>query len=101
MVLMALSSIASEQTQGTTSTMAKAKQLLDYLATHPDATIRFRASDMILNIHSDALYLSETKAHSRACSHFFFTGWSPKDGDPIKLNGACFTLCTILRFFVA
>jgi hypothetical protein len=31
-VLMALSSIASEQTQGTTNTMAKAKQLLDYLA---------------------------------------------------------------------
>ena len=40
-VLMALSSIASEQTRGTTNTMAKAKQLLDYLATHLDATIRF------------------------------------------------------------
>jgi hypothetical protein len=49
-VLMALSSIASEQTRGTTNTMAKAKQLLDYLATHPDATIRFRASDMVLNV---------------------------------------------------
>jgi hypothetical protein len=99
-VLMALSSIASEQTRGTMNTMAKAKQLLDYLATHPDATIRFRASDMILNVHSDASYLSETKAHSRACGHFFM-GWSPKDGDPIKLNGAFFTLCTILRFVVA
>jgi hypothetical protein len=40
-ILMALSSIASEQTRGTTNAMAKAKQLLDYLATHPDATIRF------------------------------------------------------------
>ncbi len=40
-VLMALSSIASEQTRGTTNTMVKAKQLLDYLASHPDATIRF------------------------------------------------------------
>jgi hypothetical protein len=40
-ILMALSSIASEQTRGTTNTMAKAKQLLDYLATHPDRTIRF------------------------------------------------------------
>ena len=38
-VLMALSSIAIKQTKGTTSTMAKAKQLLDYLATHPNATI--------------------------------------------------------------
>jgi hypothetical protein len=40
-VLMALSSITSEQTRGTTNTMAKAKELLDYLAMHPDATIRF------------------------------------------------------------
>ncbi len=99
-VLMALSSIASEQTRGTTNTMAKAKQLLDYLATHPDATIRFQASDMVLNVHSDASYLSETKAHSHACGHFFM-GWLPKDGDPIKLNGAFFTLCTILCFVVA
>jgi len=83
MVLIALSSIASEQTRGTTNMMAKAKQLLDYLATHPDATIRFRASDMILNVHLDASYLLETKAHSRACGHFFI-GWSPKDGDLIN-----------------
>jgi hypothetical protein len=97
---MALSSITSKQTKGTTNTMDKAKQLLDYLATHPDATIRFRASDMILNIHSDALYLSKANAQSRACSHFFM-GWVPMDRDPIKLNGAFFTLCTILRFVVA
>ncbi len=99
-VLMALSSIASKQTQGMTNTMAKAKQLLYYLAMHPNATIRFRASDMVLNIPSDAPYLSETKAHSRACSHFFM-GWSPKNGDPIKLNGEFFTLCTVLHFVVA
>ncbi len=65
-VLMALSSIASKQTRGTTNTMAKAKQLLDYLATHPDATIRFRASDMILNVHLDTSYLSETHIAMRA-----------------------------------
>jgi hypothetical protein len=70
-VLMALSSIAIEQSkQGTTNTMEKAKQLLDYLATYTDATIRFRASDMIMNVHSDASYLSESDARSRACGHF-------------------------------
>ena len=99
-VLMALSSIAIEQSKGTTSTMEKAKQLLDYLATYPDATIRFRASDMIMNVHSDASYLSEANARSRACGHFFM-GWTPTDGDPIRLNGAFFTLCAILRFVVA
>ncbi len=56
-VLMALISIASKQTRGTINMMAKAKQLLDYLATHPDVTIWFQASDMILNIHSDTSLL--------------------------------------------
>jgi hypothetical protein len=36
---MALSSIAIKQTKRTTNTMEKAKQILDYLATNPDATI--------------------------------------------------------------
>jgi len=92
---MALSSIAIEQSKGTTNTMEKAKQLLDYLAMYPDATIRFRASDMIMNVHSNASYLSESDKRSRACGHFF-VGWTPKDGDLIKLNGAFFTLCAIL-----
>ncbi len=80
--------------------MENAKQLLNYLATYPDATIRFCVLDMIMNVHSDASYLFESDARSRACGHFFM-GWSPKDGDPIHLNGAFFTLCAILRFVVA
>jgi hypothetical protein len=55
---------------------------------------------MIMNVHSDASYLSELDARSRACGHFFM-GWTPKDGDPIKLNGAFFTSCAILHFVVA
>ena len=57
-VLMALSSIASEQTKATEKTHSRCHQLLDYLASNPDATIRFHKSDMIMNIHSDASYLS-------------------------------------------
>ncbi len=53
-VLMALSTTASKQAHGTKNTMQKNKQLLDYLATHSDATVQFQVSDMILNIHSDA-----------------------------------------------
>jgi hypothetical protein len=68
---MALSFIAIEQTKETTSMMEKAKQLLNYLATNPDATMRFKASNMIMNVHSDASYLSEANAQSRACGHFF------------------------------
>ncbi len=52
-----------------------------------------------MNIHSDASYLSKPNACSRACSHFFM-GSLPRNGDPIKLNGAFHTLCSILRFVV-
>jgi hypothetical protein len=99
-VLMALSSIAVKQTKELVSTMELSKQLLDYLATNPDATIWYCASDMIMNVHSDASYLSEAEACSRACSHFFM-GWKAKDGNPIKLNGFYFSLCAILCFVVA
>ena len=99
-VLMALSSIASKQTKGTKHTLEKAYQVLDYLASHPDAVVRFRASDMVLNIHSDASYLSKPNVRSRACGHFFM-GALPIKGKPIKLNGAFHTLCAILRFVVA
>jgi hypothetical protein len=57
-VLMPLNDIATEQTKATEKTQAATNQLLDYLATHPDATIRYHASDMILHIHSDTSYLS-------------------------------------------
>ena len=57
-VLPALSSIASEQASATEMTEKKAAQLLNYLATHSKAVVQYYASDMILNIHSDASYLS-------------------------------------------
>jgi hypothetical protein len=96
---MALSTIASKHSKGTEHTMTKTKQLLDYLATHPNAKVQFHVSDTILNIHLDALYLPEANAHSQACGHFF-VGWCAEPTKPIKLNGAFFTLCAILCFVV-
>jgi hypothetical protein len=96
---MALSTITSKQAKGTENTMVKTKQLLDYLAMHPDAAVHFHASDMILNIHLDASHLLVANAYSRACGHFFM-GWNANPTKPIKLNGAFFTLCAILQFVV-
>jgi hypothetical protein len=79
--------------------MGQAKHLLDYLATNPDATIRFHPSNIIMNVHSNALYLSKDNTRSHAYGHFFI-GWSAKDCDPIKLNDAVFTLCANLQFIV-
>jgi hypothetical protein len=87
---MALNLIAIDQTKGTTNTMKNAKQLLDYLATNPDATIQYQASDIIMNVHLDVPYLSESDARTCAFRHFFM-GWSAKDGNPIELNEAFFT----------
>jgi hypothetical protein len=79
-VLMPLTDISTEQTKATEKTQAEAKQLLDYLATHPDATIRYHASDMILNIHSAASYLSVSNA--RIClGGLFFCGDKPPKED--------------------
>jgi hypothetical protein len=98
--LMALSSIAIEQTKATERTMERCTQLLDYLAYHSEAKVRFYASDMIMNIHSDASYLSETKSRSRTCGHFFMW-WLPRDDAPIRINGAFHVSTNIIRFVVA
>ena len=74
--------------------------ILDYMSTHPDAKIRYYASEMILNVHLDVLYLSATNAQSRAAG-VFFLGSLPCDGRPIKLNGAIHILCTMLKFVAA
>ena len=58
-VLMALCTIASEQTKGMERTLEKEYKVLDYLATHPNAVVQFPASDMVMNIHSDSSYLSK------------------------------------------
>jgi hypothetical protein len=86
-VLMALSTIAIDQTKATSKTMEKCTQLLDYLAYHAVAKVCFHKSDMVMNIHSDALYLSKGNARSQTCRHCFM-GWMPQDDAPICINGA-------------
>jgi hypothetical protein len=69
-MLMALSSIASNQAEPTKETMDNIKLFLDYAASHQDAILTYQASDMVLIVHSDASYLSKPKARSRAGGHF-------------------------------
>jgi hypothetical protein len=83
-VLMPFNDIATEQTKATEKTQAATNQILDYLATCPDATIRYHASDMILHIHSDASYLSVSNARSRLGGLFFLGNKSPEQD---TLNG--------------
>ena len=98
--LVGLNTIAIQQTSATENTLKRTEELLDYTATHPDAKIRYRASDMILQIHTDASYLSEPNARSRAAGRYFL-GWLPQNNQPIRLNGAIYTLCTVLKFIAS
>jgi hypothetical protein len=75
--------------------------LLNYADSNPHATIRYSASDMVLHIHSDASYLSEPKARSRAGGHYFLSDLStdptvPPTSTPV-LNGPIYTLSKIMR----
>ena len=58
-MLMALSIIVTEQTQGAQTTKEKAEHFLNYAAMHPNTTIKFYKSDMILKSYSDTSYLLE------------------------------------------
>ena len=98
--LVSLSSIAAEQAQATENTEKYVNELLDYLHTHKDATIRYVASDMVLNIHSDASYLSEPKARSRLGGTYFL-GSLPQNGKPIQLNGPVQVHASVCKFVVA
>jgi hypothetical protein len=88
-MLVALGTIASNQSKGTCAAAQALTQLLNYAAAHPDATVRYTASDMYIHIHSDASYLSEAKARSRAGGTFFL---SSKPHDPSTVPSPTATL---------
>ncbi len=92
-MLTALSSLASKQAAPTENTMQKCLQFLDYAASQEDAIITYQASNMRLMIHSNALYLSEPKACSRAGGHMFMAG----NEDICINNGAVLNILQIIR----
>ena len=100
-ILPAINDIASMQAHPTEQTNEKIKMLLDYIHTNPNAKIRFRSSDMVLNIDSDAAYLVLPGAKSRVAGYYFLGNKtntkSPQDCTP---NGAVLVECKALRHVV-
>jgi hypothetical protein len=107
-MLVALGTIASQQFKGIQATAQALTQLINYAAAHPDATVRYHARYMYLYVHSDASYLSESSARSRAGGIFFL---SQRPTDPSKppaptvipppQNGAIRIVSTIMRNVMA
>jgi hypothetical protein len=92
-MLTALSAIASAQAKPTEETMTCCKQFLNYAATHQDAILTYKSSDMVLVLHRDASYLSKPKACSRAGGHFFLSSDSK---DPAN-NGGVLNLAQLIK----
>jgi hypothetical protein len=107
-LLVAISSLSSEQTKGTIHTMKKITHLLNYCLTHPEATIRYNKSEMVLHIESDVSYLSESQMRSCAAGYFYLSQTpnhpskppAPTDAAP-PINGALTLLCNIMREVVS
>ena len=106
-MLVAIGDTATQQAKGTKATMQAIIYLLNYCATHPDAIIRYHASDMCLHVDSDASYLSVSKARSRIAG-FHYLSSRPSDETtstapqtPPPTNGAILTPCMILKEVVS
>jgi hypothetical protein len=96
-LLATLSVIGTQQAAATENTAKAVNQLLDYVATYPSDGITYRASNMVLAAHSDASYLTEPKARSRAGAHIFLT-----EDDPIpRQNGPVLTLSQVIKYVMA
>jgi hypothetical protein len=94
-LIMPVNVLALERTRATSETVDKIIKLLNYCATHPDATLRYHASDMILNIHSDASHFSEREARRRA-GLFFYMGRNTDKANKLT-NGAIMIIRTVIK----
>jgi hypothetical protein len=97
MLLTAFSSIAAHQANGTTTVAKSCQQLLDYVATHPNAGICYKACDMILAVYTDASYLSQQNGKSHASAHYYLTNHNDKGFN----NGAILLLSSIIKHIIS
>jgi hypothetical protein len=63
-MIIAISTLASQQTHGTKATMITLTQLLNYAVSNPEASILYTVSDMNMHVSSNVSYLSAPKACS-------------------------------------
>jgi hypothetical protein len=96
-LLVALIAVAACQAQATIATKQAVNLLLDYVATYPNDGIVYRASIMILCAHSDAGFLNESKACSRAGAHIYLSKNEPFP----RFNGVVLSIALIIKFVMA
>ena len=92
-LLCPISAIAAQSANPTEDTLEQTLVLLDYIGTQEEAVITYHASPMVAAAHSDASYLSEPKARSRAGGHFFMSS----DSTIPQNNGAVLNIAHIIK----
>ena len=80
-------------------------KLLNYLASNPNAEIRYRDSGMQLDIHSNASYISVSQARSQASGVHFLSKGPPNPNIPEDfvptVNSIVLFVCKIMRNVMA
>ncbi len=66
------------------------------METHSNEVIIFCISNMVLDVHSDAYYLSSDEVRS-CVGKYFFLGILPINKHPISFNGNIHITCAILK----
>ena len=98
-LLVALKNLAAMQSHPTEETFNKFICLLNYIASHPDATVIYADTAICLHAHSADFYLSVPNARSRTGGIFLLSIISTKDPPPDKCpaNGPIHVICNIIK----
>ena len=99
-LLCAINDLSLAQAAPTKQSREHLNALLDYLYTKPNASIMYRASNMIIKVHSDGSYLSVPGGRSRAAGHFF-CGNNVNAQHIEPYQGAIYQECSIIKPVVA
>ena len=100
-ILPALNDISRNQANPTQHTIDQCQRVLDYVNTYQNVQVRYYASDMILNIDTDAAYLVLPKARSRLAGYFSMGYNHGKQSPFTRLNGAILVECKTILHVVA
>jgi hypothetical protein len=95
--LIALSTIAARQAKATIAAEQAVDLLLDYIATYPNDSTIYRASNMILCAHANAGFLNKTNSRSRAGAHIYLS----EDNPFPRFKGAILSIAQIIKFVMA
>jgi hypothetical protein len=82
-IVQAINAVSSEQANPTQKVLKDAERILQYLYRYPNNKLVYHASDMILHTHSDASYLSRSRARSVG-GGLHYLGWRDQ---PDRING--------------